>query len=847
MKKQSSLTNFFQSRGTTPAALPPDPPETDQTVEATPAALPPDPPETDQTVEATPVAPPLNPPETAVSTPSAPAPLPEVRLIDISLAVGRRTLEQGEIAMFLDAPRWYPTATSLGPSSQHSYKRDNQGNVKIENRYVKKQHLDKYTWLTLSPDKQGFFCKTCVLFARGIRHKTSDVKFVTGPLTKFKDLAGNKGYLETHQNLTYHKDAYIVQENFKATLKTPATRIDNQISKEKKLAGEKNRAFLKPIVDTVLTLCKQNIAFRGHRGEEGCVDAEGTDPEANDGNFRSMLRMRIRSGDTALKDHSNSHQKNATFASADIQNEVIDLIKKLLLEKISDSVREAFCWAVMADDTSDKSSKELTAVCVRYVVMKEGVGAVINEDVVAVKDLISEIREINQLGDREEVVMSGLNIGPVILKALDSISLDPVRCVASCMDGAGSMSSERIGVAAVIKERSELADYYHCVLHKLNLVAASVIKDLTVQHAHASVSALITFFTSSPKRVDHLKKVIREHAPNAQKTHLITLCTTRFVERHEAILVVRDLLPCLLKSIEDMKCWKATETKTGALKQETIIRSSSFIIGMGMLEAITATLKPLTVKLQGKYIDLGQCMDLVAGVKNQLLDMRGTYWEEVVYPKLEAVCESIDGALTKPRRTRFRTYTEHQWQDLTVCQFYKKTWTGVIQNVLDDLNLKFGPAQQHISTLQLLVPGFTASKPLENEEIARILLTKYRVLFPGITETEFERELDRWQHRWAVEATKPDTPTEALSHCENFPTIKEMLLIFVTLPITSCEPERVFSKVNNTKTAIRSTMSSERLESLVLIPSHWNSLPSVKEIVDRFCLKPRRVYFGPGE
>ena len=138
MKKQSSLTNFFQSRGTTPAALPPDPPETDQTVEATPAALPPDPPETDQTVEATPVAPPLNPPETAVSTPSAPAPLPEVRLIDISLAVGRRTLEQGEIAMFLDVPRWYPTATSLGPSSQHSYKRDNQGNVKIENRYVKK-------------------------------------------------------------------------------------------------------------------------------------------------------------------------------------------------------------------------------------------------------------------------------------------------------------------------------------------------------------------------------------------------------------------------------------------------------------------------------------------------------------------------------------------------------------------------------------------------------------------------------------------------------------------------------------------------------------------------------------
>ena len=38
---------------------------------------------------------------------------------------------------------------------------------------------------------------------------------------------------------------------------------------------------------------------------------------------------------------------------------------------------------------------------------------------------------------------------------------------------------------------------------------------------------------------------------------------------------------CLLKSLEDMNHgWSATETKTGALKQETIIRSSSFIIGI---------------------------------------------------------------------------------------------------------------------------------------------------------------------------------------------------------------------------------------------------------------------------
>ena len=44
------------------------------------------------------------------------------------------------------------------------------------------------------------------------------------------------------------------------------------------------------------TCTKQTIAFRGHRGEEGPVDCNGVDPPENDGNFRALLRMRIRSG-----------------------------------------------------------------------------------------------------------------------------------------------------------------------------------------------------------------------------------------------------------------------------------------------------------------------------------------------------------------------------------------------------------------------------------------------------------------------------------------------------------------------------------------------------------------------
>ena len=45
---------------------------------------------------------------------------------------------------------------------------------------------------------------------------------------------------------------------------------------------------------------RQNNALRGHRNEVGCVSVNGVEPEENDGNFRALLRYRIRGGDNQL-------------------------------------------------------------------------------------------------------------------------------------------------------------------------------------------------------------------------------------------------------------------------------------------------------------------------------------------------------------------------------------------------------------------------------------------------------------------------------------------------------------------------------------------------------------------
>ena len=57
-----------------------------------------------------------------------------------------------------------------------------------------------------------------------------------------------------------------------------------------------NRDSLVPIIETILFLGRQELAFHGHRGESAKLNT--AEPKENDGNFRAALRLRLRAGDS---------------------------------------------------------------------------------------------------------------------------------------------------------------------------------------------------------------------------------------------------------------------------------------------------------------------------------------------------------------------------------------------------------------------------------------------------------------------------------------------------------------------------------------------------------------------
>ena len=207
---------------------------------------------------------------------------------------------------------------------------------------------------------------------------------VTKPLVKFHDLKGKFGALDCHAGKEFYQNAMVSMENFIRVMEGKKDDIRNTMSAARAEQAKRNRDALVSITDTVLFLAKQNIPFRGDKDETGVVDSEGKDPSNNDGNFRASLRMRIRSGDSVLIKHCESVPKNATMMSADIQNEIMEVVKTMVLERILTNVAKAEFWTIIADDTTDRSKKELTAICIRYLQQDAGGVYIIKEDPVAV-------------------------------------------------------------------------------------------------------------------------------------------------------------------------------------------------------------------------------------------------------------------------------------------------------------------------------------------------------------------------------------------------------------------------------------------------------------------------------
>ena len=271
---------------------------------------------------------------------------------------------------------------------------------------------------------------------------------------------------------------------------------------------KENRHILKCCVESILLCGRQCIALRG--------DVEKLEKSVNPGSFLAILTNHY----PVLKAHlDNPRLKNATYISPDIQNQIIDVIGKMIIQN-----------SILVDEVTSHN-QELMPLVIRFVDRNCN----IREEFVKFSSLTR---------------LTGKAIVSVVVSDLEGLGLDICHIRGLGYNGASNMSSSRIGLQACIREKAPLAVYTHCSGHCLNLVISHSCNIPVVTNALDKVQSAFRFFHYSPKRSKILQQIVSCNIAEATKRKpLLELCKTQGIQLISTSTSVSNLWSSLLKSL----------------------------------------------------------------------------------------------------------------------------------------------------------------------------------------------------------------------------------------------------------------------------------------------------------
>jgi hypothetical protein len=356
----------------------------------------------------------------------------------------------------------------------------------------------------------------------------------------------------------------------------------------------------------------------------------------------------------------------------------------------------------------DRSKREQLVIVVRYVKVENNV-AVIKEDPICLIDAMVEVCESSSLDPLvDEVQLSGERLARLLIKKCIELGLDLRYLVGLGMDGASNLRSVTVGAAAILLRDAPLAFYFHCMMHILNLCASQANSVPSVRNCIDSVRELISFFNTSPKRHHLLQKVI-ESSPVAGKKSLKKMCTTRFVERHDALIIVDELLPSLQIALEKICLWESREARVSANGLLQITRNFQFIICLKALSKVSSVMVGLSRLIQGVGIDIIKALEEIRTLEHLLDLWRSNVDEEFrdIHKSAITLANTMEVEVKKPRTTNHSIYHANAGDTDDVETYYRvNMFIPLLDGILKHIKDRFGPTQSKVLSLSRLIPAY---------------------------------------------------------------------------------------------------------------------------------------------
>ena len=501
------------------------------------------------------------------------------------------------------------------------------------------------------------------------------------------------------------------------------------------------------------------------------------------------------------------------WLSPNIQNELIDLIAERVFARISERIKRAKFFGIIADETSDISKREQVSICFRFLL-----DGVIDERFFGFYDTIST---------------TGEAITNLICDVVKDHGFDFNNLVGLGFDGASAMKSEVKGVAGLMKEKAPNAIFVHCNAHRLNLALQKTLKSIpALRNSLGIMETMYNVMEGSPKRHGEFRALQEED--DLFPTTLKKMCDTRWSSRYLAVSDVKKLLPSIIKYL--IKYDSSQQNSDAKALRNGLLLSCldfQFIFSLHLLDKILTEVNSLSKYLQSQSLDLGTARSATYSVIKRFEDMQNCQTFQVLFDQCIEKSKAIKTMLSDmncditfrdaslPRRVtpsiRLRdsdlSSTTPSYSSAKEL-YFNEIYSAAIDKIVLEMNYRFRSNTQD----KLVALQHTVSLTTEDERGIEIVSEMY----------DLDEDLVRAERKTIMnmefpDEEKPSDYSETLVWLHKhdilnfFPNYGKLVRIFSTIPVTTSSAERSFSSLRQIITYLRSTMTEERLSNCAII------------------------------
>ena len=654
-----------------------------------------------------------------------------------------------------------------------------------QRRSVSASWFDRYTWLTLCETRNVLLCHFCVEADRRrlITFSTKgDDAFVKSGFSRWKNALER---FAKHEAASTHKEAVL---KIKSAASVNIGAILDARMKEQQL--QRQQALQKHL-SSVRYLARQGLALRGHDEKEG--------------NMMQLLQM-WSFHDADVKEWL----REGKYLSHVIVNEQIKLMGDHVLREILSEIKSCMFYAIQADEATDVACNEQMCVSIgwvskEYEIFEEPIG----------------------------LVQMTKTDAATIFAALKDVLLRCVLPVNSCRgqayDGASVMSGHLHGVASRFKEEEPAALYVHCFAHCLNLCLQDASRSCSsVRDGLELVMEIVKLIKYSPKRTTLFNTMKSQLSPETQ--NLKPLCPTRWTVHTVAIKAILDNYETLLSTLEEINTTGRDEyaMKAGGFVRQLQLFSTFF--GLKLCMVIFAPTEQLSRTLQSKDTTVQEAREAALVTENFLRRQRTDSTFEDFYKALVADSQNLTEEPVLPRQRKLPRRIDDgapSHHPSTPSDMYRQKYFEALDVVCEEINRRFDQKDLKVvidieSLLLDSANGITRDIPdsitnTYRSDIDKERLSLHLQMLPDAVK----------QYSVSTLPIKKVTSVRTLCDVLNFGGIKQLLSqvhillqLFLTIPVTTATSERTFSALRRLKTYLRTTMSQDRLNHLLLLYCH---------------------------